>query len=180
MNDSINVRAAQKADIDLIINYWFRLNAADLTKMGADINKLPSKSGFKNDLIRQLELPINQRNVFTVIWELNGKPIGHSNTNPTTFGDSASIHLHLWKNSTQQKGLGTQFLKKTISIYFEKLHLKTLFCEPYALNPAPNKTLPKVGFEFEKEYVTTPGSINFEQSVNRWKMSLAQFEMIFK
>ena len=180
MNDFINIREAQKSDIDLIINYWFSLSTSDLTKMGADINKLPIKLNFKNGLVKQLELPINQRNAFIVIWELDGKPIGHSNTNPTTFGDSASMHLHLWENPTRQKGLGTQFLKKTIQIYFEKLHLKTLFCEPYALNPAPNKTLSKVGFEFEKEYVTTPSSINFEQSVNRWKMSRAQFEIIFK
>lgn len=38
-------------------------------------------------------------------------------------------------------------------------------------NPAPNKTLKKAGFELVKEYVTTPGPINFEQPVKLWCLS---------
>jgi RimJ/RimL family protein N-acetyltransferase len=172
MTNNINVKIAEKADIHLIMDYWFGLNAADLMKMGADIQKLPSRAAFTDSLLQQLALPIAEKNAFIVIWELDGIPVGHSNTNPTTFGDFAFMHLHLWKNPNRQKGLGTAFLKKTIPLYFEHLQLKNLYCQPYSLNPAPNKTLEKVGFEFEKTYITTPGSINFEQSVNLWKMSV--------
>jgi len=42
-------------------------------------------------------------------------------------------------------------------------------CEPYALNPAPNKILKKVGFTFIKIYETTPGWINFKQKVNQYE-----------
>jgi hypothetical protein len=45
-----------------------------------------------------------------------------------------------------------------------------LYCEPYALNPAPNKTLEKLGFKFLKTYTTIPGWINFEQEVNLWEL----------
>ena len=45
------------------------------------------------------------------------------------------------------------------------------------MNPAPNKTLARVGFEFVKEYVTVPGSINFEQPVNRWEMTREKYKI---
>ena len=46
---------------------------------------------------------------------------------------------------------------------------------PYALNPAPNKTLGRAGFSFSRHYIGTPGSINFEQEVNVWEMSRDAF-----
>jgi RimJ/RimL family protein N-acetyltransferase len=60
------------------------------------------------------------------------------------------MHLHLWYPDKRIKGMGVQLVKKSLPYFFNNLHLKTLYCEPYALNPAPNKTLPKVGFEFVK------------------------------
>ena len=68
----------------------------------------------------------------------------------------------------------------TIPCYFKNLQLKKLICEPYALNPAPHKTLEKLGFQFEKEYVTVPGSINFEQPVKRWVLSFESYLSFFQ
>jgi RimJ/RimL family protein N-acetyltransferase len=48
-------------------------------------------------------------------------------------------------------------VKKSVPYFFEKLKLKVLYCEPYANNPAPNKTLFKIGSNFEKKYRTIPG-----------------------
>jgi RimJ/RimL family protein N-acetyltransferase len=62
-------------------------------------------------------------------------------------------------------------VKMTIPWFFEKMKLQKLYCEPYALNPAPSKVLERAGFTFVKEHVCTPGSINFEQRVKRWEMS---------
>lgn len=64
----------------------------------------------------------------------------------------------------------------TLSYFFEKLELKKIYYEPYALNTAPNKTLKKAGFEFVKKYVTTPGFLNFEQDVNQWQMTYEKFK----
>ena len=46
--------------------------------------------------------------------------------------------------------------------------LKRIYCEPYALNPAPNHVVPKCQFRFVKRYRTIPGAINFEQDVNQY------------
>ncbi len=53
-------------------------------------------------------------------------------------------------------------------IYFERLKLKRLFCEPNAFNVAPNRTLQKAGFKYLKTHMTVPGPLNFHQAVTRW------------
>ena len=70
------------------------------------------------------------------------------------------MHLHLWKSSVRQKEADAALVKLTLPFFFENLRLKDLFCEPYALNPAPNKTLAKTGFEFVKEYITDKASVS--------------------
>jgi len=88
------------------------------------------------------------------------------------------MHLHLWYTGRRKKGIGTLLIKMALPYFFQKYQLKKLICEPYAFNPAPNKTLEKVGFKFIKTYVTIPGSITFEQKVNRWEMSLEDFQVL--
>jgi len=104
-----------------------------------------------------------------MIWLFNGKAIGHCNVNNIIFGQSAFMHLHMWNAPNRKKGMGSQLVQLSIPYFFKHLELKELFCEPYALNPAPNKTLAKLGFQFIKKHVTIPGSLNFEQEVNRWR-----------
>ena len=85
------------------------------------------------------------------------------------------MHLHLWESNRRQKGLGLQFLKQTIPYYFENFDLEKLICEPRAENIAPNKTLRKSGFELVRTYETTPGWINFHQTVNRYEFKKEQW-----
>jgi len=106
---------------------------------------------------------------------MDGVPIGHSNVNDVIYGQQATMHLHIWQSANRQKGIGSTLISKSLPFYFEQLQLKKLFCEPYALNPAPNKTLKKIGFELLKNYRTTPGGINFEQEVNRWVLTKERY-----
>ena len=61
---------------------------------------------------------------------------------------------------------------------FDNLLLKKLYCEPYALNPAPNKTVEKIGFTFIKEHISVPGSLNFEQLTKLWELSYDDFKQL--
>ena len=81
------------------------------------------------------------------------------------------MHLHIWKGMNRKKGTGVELINRSVTYFFENMKLKKLYCEPYALNPAPNKTLAKAGFHFLKRYTTTPGAMNFEQEVNLWELS---------
>jgi hypothetical protein len=80
----------------------------------------------------------------------------------------------------KKKRHGHRTFKNDIALFFENLKLKTLWCEPYALNAAPNKTLEKTGFKLIKEYITVPGFISFEQPVKQWKMSYEDFQALSK
>ncbi len=175
-----SVRPLQHTDIPLLLHYWFTAEPSFLTGMGVDLSKMPLKEQFGQMLTDQLDTPIEQRKSYCVIWMQDGKPIGHSNTNPTTFGEEAKMHLHLWYPHQRKKGTGTELLKITLPHFFNTLRLKTLWCEPYSLNPAPNKALEKAGFELVKEYITTPGFINFEQPVKQWRMTRKSFETLFQ
>jgi RimJ/RimL family protein N-acetyltransferase len=178
MSTVLSIREIQHSDIPAVVNYWTSASDAHLRGMGVDLEKMLTAEQFSQMLEKNINTPIEQRISCCVIWEADGKPVGHSNTNPTKFGEEAFMHLHLWNSDSRKKGLGTDLVRLSLSYYFGTLKLKRLFCEPYALNPAPNKTLEKVGFEFVKEYITTPGYLNFEQPVKRWLMSRERFEQL--
>lgn len=175
----IQVREIQKRDIKPLSNYWFTRTEEQFLAMGADSKKFPTKQQFKSMIEEQIASPVEKKKGYALIWEYNGKQIGHTNVNQLTFGKQAHMHLHIWDRPFRKKGLGTQLVKLSVPIFFENLKLKTLWCEPYAKNPAPNKTLPKLGFQFVKNYMTTPGPINFHQEVNQFKMSKAQYKNFY-
>ena len=172
----ISVREIQLKDIDLIADYWHKSDTDFLINMGVDLNKLPTRT----ELIEMLTVQINNfiidKKSYALIWEYDGKQIGHSNVNGIILGEEATMHLHLWKPINRKKGIGTELVTKSLPLYFENLKLKKLICEPHALNPAPNKTLAKIGFEFIKKYKTIPGSLNYEQEVNRWELTKEKYE----
>jgi len=165
------LREMTPADIDLMIGYFINSDAAFLNGMGVDPARIPKWEDWRQLLERDMEQPLEQRKFYYLFWELDGRPIGHSNINKLVYAREAYMHLHLWVSDLRGGGHGTWFIRESINRYFERFELQKLFCEPYALNPAPNRTLPKVGFELLKTYETTPGIVCFPQLVNRWVLT---------
>lgn len=174
-NPTLSVREIQEQDIDLIIQYWLAADKQFLQGMGVDITKMPNKVEWKNMLTEQLSQSYEEKKSYCIIWQIDEIAVGHSNINKIKFGEEAYMHLHLWQTDKRQKGVGAALVKLTVPFFFDNYQLKKLYCEPYSLNPAPNKTLAKVGFEFVKEHVTTPGWLNFEQPVNLWELTFEKF-----
>jgi [ribosomal protein S5]-alanine N-acetyltransferase len=112
---------------------------------------------------------------YCIIWEVDRTAIGHSNINKIKPGIEAYMHLHIWTPEFRKRGFGTEFIRKSLPFFFETFNLKKLYCEPYALNDAPNRTLEKAGFAFIKNYITVPGWLNFEQPVNLWELSVEKY-----
>lgn len=167
----INIREIELKDIDLVADYWFTSKPDHLVGMGVDLDKLPTREALTNTLIHQVNSSLTDKSSYALIWEIDGKPSGHTNINQIKFGEKAFMHLHLWNPGNRRKGIGSELVQKSLSYFFDNFELKELYCEPYALNPAPNNTLKKIGFEFIKTYRTIPGTLNFEQEVNQWKMT---------
>jgi len=176
----LSIRELELRDIDPFASYWLNADKFYLANMGVDINKLPGKNEFLSYWKSQLEVPLEERSSYCIIWQKNDTPIGHSSTRPTYFGSEAYMHLHLWNNHERGKGIGYEFMKLTVPHFFERLRLKDLYCEPYALNQAPNRLLKKSGFDFVKEYTTLPGPFNFDQQVKLWHLSRQKFEHLYK
>lgn len=170
-NPSLAVREMQQEDIELIVQYWVDAQPDFLTGMGVDLGKMPGREELSNALAAQLQAPYPQKESYATIWLMDNQPIGHCNVNDIVFGGTASMHLHLWRPNLRQKGIGSTLLKESLRYFFEQLKLKKIISEPYALNPAPHKTLEKFGFDFEKEYTTIPGSLSFEQKVRRYVLT---------
>ena len=168
--NTLTVRELEQKDVRMIADYWFTATPEYLNNMGVDTTKMPSREDFTAMLATQLTLPYNEKKGYAVIWEVNGKSIGHSNLNPVEYGDHGYMHLHIWQPEYRKSGYGTELIKLTLPYFFNNMHLQKIYCQPYALNGAPNKTLDKAGFKFVKEYITTPGSITFEQPVNLWEI----------
>ena len=166
----LSIREIQEQDIEAITNYWLKSSPAFMQSMGVDLSKIPNRDQWREMLMEQLNQPYEEKSSYCIIWEVDGKAVGHSNINKIIFGEEAYMHLHIWYDDVRKKGFGTSFIKLTIPWFFEKYRLKMLYCEPYALNAAPNKILEKIGFKFLKEYITIPGWLNFEQPVKRWVM----------
>ena len=55
-----------------------------------------------------------------------------------------------------------------VPLYFETFRLRRLFCQPNALNTAPNRTLQAAGFRYVKTLMTAPSPLNYRQPITRW------------
>ena len=162
------VREMQLDEVRLMIRYFLEADLTFLQGMGVDPKKLPSESSWFELLNGDFARPIKQRQFYFLAWVVDGAPIGHCNINKIVFGQAAYLHLHVWNAVNRRGGCATQLLSPSVVHFFERFELRELYCEPYALNSAPNSALPRVGFRLVKSYETTPGWINFHQPVNLW------------
>lgn len=174
-NPNLAVREMQQEDFEHIINYFLFADPAFLEGMGVDLAKIPPREQWQEMLNEQLQQSYTDKKSYCLIWLVDAVAIGHSNVNKIIFGEEAYMHLHIWQNVARKKGMGTELVKMGLPFFFKNLQLKKICCEPYALNPAPNQVLKKLGFEFQKTYITTPGWLNFEQPVNHWELSYEKF-----
>ncbi|MBV8689789.1 MAG: GNAT family N-acetyltransferase [Candidatus Eremiobacteraeota bacterium] len=153
-----------------MIDYFLSADDEYLRLLGADRTKFPSREEWLRRALADHDAPDERKDRLWVAWIYNGRPVGHSSVNQIRIGEEAYIHLHLWEPSLRKSGLGTEFFRKSVDFYFDRLKLKRLFCEPHAENPAPNKVLPKLGFRLVKRHRTVPGPINFEQDANLYEL----------
>ena len=167
---NLAVKDLREKDISSVIDYFLQADESTLKNMGADINLLPNRGDWLQVMKDALKLPDIKKDRYYQLWLADNKPIGHSNINRIVYGDHAFMHLHMWHEQNRNNGYGFNLLKFSIPNYFNRFKLEKLICEPYALNPAPKKTLAKLGFRFIKSYDTTPGNIAFHQTVARYEL----------
>jgi len=162
------VRPMRLPETRLVIDYFLNADLKFLARLGVDPAKLPEADAWFEAIAREYGKPLPERAFYFVAWESDGVPIGHSNLSDIEYGERAFMHLHIWNPALRLSGNGTYFVRESVRLYFEKFELQQLYCQPNALNIAPNRTLPKVGFKYLKTYETTPGWLNYHQPVTLW------------
>jgi len=172
----LSVREIQEQDIPHIIHYWTSASDDHLIGMGVDVTKMPAPEAWTDILSAQLSQSYDQKQSYCTIWQVDGKAVGHCNVTNIVFGEHAYMHLHLWQSPDRRMGHGRELVRLSLPYFFRNMKLQRLFSAPYALNPAPNRTLEQAGFRFVKEYTGIPGSFSFEQQAKLWEMSREVFE----
>lgn len=162
------VREMAAAETDLIVEYFLNSTPEHLEMLGVDPTRFPPAASWRERLRRECALPVEQRSLLPVIWLSDDRPIGFSTADKIIHGEQANMHLHVVDPGRRQQGMGAECVRRSVDLYFEKLQLKRLFCEPNAFNVAPNRALQKAGFKYLKTHMTVPGPLNFHQAVTRW------------
>lgn len=168
MEPNLTVREMKLADVGIRIDYFHDASDEHLRSLGVDRSLLPMREGWFAHYEEDFERPVRERVSYSLVWELDGRPVGFSSTDRIVFGTEAFMHLHILRSSQRRAGLGSEFVKMSAQKYIQVLELERLFCEPNAFNVAPNRTLQRAGFRYLFTHETTPGPINFPQVTTRW------------
>ena len=156
------------ADMSLRIDYFHGADDASLKLLGVDRDLLPSPTdwiaAYEDDFCR----PLCDRRGYGVLWKLDGAAIGFSTAEPINFGQEAYMHLHILRPELRHRGLGTDLVRLTAGHYLEVLELERLFCQPNALNEAPNRALQAAGFRYVRSHEVAPTPINPPQLTTLW------------
>ena len=161
-------RLMRPDEASLIIDYFHGATHAFLSTLGVDPAKLPPRGQWQAHYDGEFARPIEQRKSVLVIWMLDDAPLGFSTADKIEVGRQAFMHLHIFGPERRRQGLGAALVRQTARIYFDTLRINELFCEPFAFNAAPNRTLQKAGFRFVMTHECVPGPLNFHQPVTRW------------
>jgi RimJ/RimL family protein N-acetyltransferase len=165
---TLTAREMTIAETDLVIDYFHNSTPEYLETLGVDPSRMPSRDSWRERLAHEFARPDEQRAAIVVIWLSDDRPIGFSSSDKISYGEQANMHLHVTDPERRNRGVGAECVRRTVDIYFERLKLKRLFCEPNAFNVAPNRALQKAGFKYLKTHMTVPGPLNFHQAVTRW------------
>lgn len=165
---NLSVREMAESEVDLIIDYFHGATADHLELIGVDPRRLPRREAWRAYYALVFQQPLQQRETLLLTWLVDDRPVGFSSADKITFGDHAHMHLHVTAQGDRRRGIGVEAARRSVDLYFEQLRLKRLFCEPYAFNAAPNRTLRSAGFRYLTTRVTVPGPLNFRQPVARW------------
>lgn len=168
MSARLHVREMTVDDADLRIDYFHGASDEHLRLLGVDRGRLPSRSAWHAWYEQDGARPLEERENYSLVWELDDRPVGFSTADHLAFGREAFMHLHVVDPALRRRGFGTEFVRRSAATYFEVLELERLFCEPNAFNTAPNRTLQRAGFRYLFSHEAVPGPLNFRQVTTRW------------
>ena len=164
----VEVREMLLSEVDIRIRYFHEATDAYLIGLGVDRGLLPQAAAWRAFHEQDYARPVQERENYALVWELDHRPVGFSSLDHIEYGNQGFMHLHIVEPTQRHRGFGTDFVRKSAAIYFDVFALKRVFCEPNALNVAPNRTVQRAGFTYLFSHEAIPGPINFRHVTTRW------------
>jgi len=164
----LSVRPLATEDFDKFIGYWTSLSSQDIERMGAAIDRLPAPEQMRRDLEVIASESIEKLNNFILVWCIDGKAVGHSSLKEIVRGESASVHLHMWRADLRGKGYGRRLFCLAALDFYERFALRYMICEPKSDNPFPNRMLRKIGFPLIFVHVAAASTWSGVSELNRY------------
>jgi RimJ/RimL family protein N-acetyltransferase len=156
------------SEVDVRIRYFHDASDDHLQLLGVDRTLLPEPRAWHTAHEADYARPLNERDNYLLVWLLDDAIVGFSSLDHIAIGDEAFMHLHIVDPSLRGRGLGASLVRLSATHYAETFGLVRLFCEPNALNAAPNRTLRRAGFTYVLSRFGTPGPFNFPQVTTLW------------
>jgi hypothetical protein len=164
---TLTVREMMGSEVGLIIDYFFQSTPEYLEILGVDPTRLPApkawRERFRRDWAHCRSTSARCRHL--AVGRPAGRLFDRRQDRLRRTGQHAPARH---RPRAPESGFGVECVRRSVGIYFERLKLKRLFCEPNAFNVAPNRTLQKAGFKYLKTHMTVPGPLNYHQAVTRW------------
>src|SRR5947209_6709133 len=138
---NLSVREMTFCETPLLLDYFGAAAPEYLDAMGVDPSRLAPRDVWQARLEAEFGVPDERRQLFYVIWLLDDAPVGYSSCDRIALGEQANMHLHVTIPELRRKGIGTECVRRSVEIYFQRFRLKRLFCQPNALNVPAHRTL---------------------------------------
>ena len=172
-DETIAVREMTPDDVRIRIDYFHNASDEFLEMLGVDRSRLPSRGEWHREFKADYGLPTAERQSFGLMWLIAPEVVGFGTLDRIEFGEQARMHLHVIEPHRRNRGFGALFVQRSAHVFCETFNLRRLYCEPNALNVAPNRTLQAAGFRYQFSHFGTPGPINFPQVTTRWMLGTA-------
>jgi RimJ/RimL family protein N-acetyltransferase len=165
---NLHVREMRLDETGIIVDYFHTSTPEHLDTLGVDPTRLPDPVRWRQLYELEYAEPLTERRSFQVAWLLDDEVVGFSTVDKLQVGEQANMHLHIVEPDRRHSGMGVRLVGMSAQLYFEKLQLQQLFCQPNAFNTAPNRTLQAAGFRYVKTLMTAPSPLNYRQPITRW------------
>lgn len=167
----LSVVDVREDHLPYIVRYWSGGDPLFWEAMGLVPARIPPAEKMIEDFRLMMRTPDREKKVCSLVWELNGVPIGYTTLKRIEFGIRADVHLHMWETKARGKGYGVELMRRSLRAFFSRFELPFILCEPLATNPAPNAVMRKLGATFLGVVHTVPSELCQEVEAARYKIT---------
>jgi hypothetical protein len=160
------VRPLQEEDITLIVKYWTGLSARRLLKMAVNPQMAPTKDYLIERLQKYIKNPPNDSGYLMMV--LNGKCVGYVVLKDLAPDGSATVHLHTWDFTMNQKKDRMILFCMAVVQFYERFKVNRMIANTFRDNQLTNILIKKMGFTFIKSFFGAPAAISMQRENNQY------------